>query len=59
MGEILREMGGDPTHEQKEFEVQCDHCGMPAMVKIAKQADVVTARERGRIDGVYCDKCKK
>jgi hypothetical protein len=59
MGSILREMGGDPTREQKEFEVECDGCAAPVMVKVEKMADVITARERGRIDGVHCEKCKK
>jgi hypothetical protein len=59
MGSIVREMGGDPTREQKEFEVECDGCAAPVMVKVEKAADVKTIRELGRIDGVTCDNCKK
>jgi hypothetical protein len=52
-------MGGDPTLEQKEFEVECDGCAALVMVKVEKAADVKTVRELGRIDGVTCDNCKK
>jgi hypothetical protein len=52
-------MGGDPTREQKEFEVECDGCAAPVMVKVEKAADVKAIRELGRIDGVTCEKCKK
>jgi hypothetical protein len=59
MGSILREMGGDPTRELKEFEVECDGCATPVIVKVEKATDVKTIRELGRIDGVTCQKCKK
>ena len=46
MGSILREMGGDPTREQKEFEVECDGCGAPVLDREHRQHPVEHDRVR-------------
>jgi hypothetical protein len=58
MGQILIESDGDAMHHQPEFEVACDGCGGPVRVRPRTLKDAISTRERGRIEGVYCEKCK-
>jgi hypothetical protein len=58
MGRILREIGRDPTRDRPEFEVECDDCAGLVMVKTLTMQDAILARDLGRIEHVYCEKCK-